>query len=303
MRIVLNLYNVGLGNNGGSRTIIRCSETLSKLGHEPVLYSNHPSKYTWHTPKVKITQDENEIFGDAIIATGYHSVSHTLQSKIHRKFYYIRGFETWQASETDLISSYKKLKCMVNSIWMYKYLRSNDVKSIVVYQGLDFDRFYNKNEKRENVIGALFSNRHITKRHQDAIEISRKTGYKLLMLNKDINNPNNKELNDWYNKIKIWISTSELEGLHNPPMESALSGCALICNDAIRSGTKDFAFNEKNCLVYPQRNLNIACQNVERLMKDEELCRKLNNNMVNTLKEKIGSREKNMAKLINYLQE
>ena len=51
MRFVFNLLDVGLGNNGGSRTIIKCGEALASLGIEVIMYSNVQSGYTWHEPK------------------------------------------------------------------------------------------------------------------------------------------------------------------------------------------------------------------------------------------------------------
>jgi len=304
MKIVFNLYNTGLGNNGGSRTLVKCGRVLCKLGHEIIFYSNVLNKYTWHNLKnIQFIVGNKCPNGHVVIATGYYSVEDVLRSKIKKKFYYIRAHELWNASEKKLLSCYRSLKCIVNSEWLKKYLSSHNIKSELIYPGIDDNKFCVKQVERENIFGALYSKLHKTKRHEDAVKISQKTGYKLEMLNRDIKNPKEKVLNNWYNKIKVWFAPTELEGLHNPPIESSLSGCALICTDYIRNGMNDYAVHGKTAMVYPARDLNIASEYLNKLMMNEELRLKLQNNMVELLNEKIGSRGRNMRKFIKYLKQ
>jgi len=304
MRIIFNLYNTGLGNNGGTRTVIKCGEILADLGHEVIMYTNVSSRYTWgNIKKVKILVDDKPPKCDIVIATGYHSVENTLRTNADKKYYYIRAYEQWNANEYKLLESYRKLNCIVNSSWLYKYLKKNNIQSEIIHQGLDFNIFYiKKNITKKDRMGAIYSERHKTKRHVDAISVSKMIKCQLKMLNKDLKNPSEEELNIWYNKIKVWFAPTELEGLHNPPMEACLAGCALVCTDHNRSGMSDYAIHNKTALVYPARDLKAAGSFVRQLLDDNDLRLRLNKNMVERLVVKIGSRKENMKKLIEYIK-
>jgi len=303
MKIIFNLQNVGLGNNGGSRTLIKCADVLSGLGNEVVLHSNHKSRYRWHTidKGVKMSLSNKIPNGDVIIATGYGSVSSTVSSKISKKFYYIRGFELWNAKKKNLLNSYKSLKCIVNSSWLYDYLLSRGIKSDIVYAGLDFDIYYDKEEARGDIIGGLFSKRHKTKRHSHVIDISKKCKKKLVMLGRECRNRPFSEINEFYNGIKVWVSTSELEGFHNPPTEAAMCGCAIVCTDHHRGGVSDYAINNETALIYPSGDLKFAAKCVMRLMNDYKLRNKLDKNMKALLSSKIGDRESNMKRFMEVI--
>lgn len=296
MRIVFNLQFTGLGNNGGSRTLIKCAEALADLGHD-VIISASSNKYTWHK-KIKVPITKNIPECDIIIATGVSSVKSTLNfNKAKKKFYYIRGFEIWVAKEKRLIKTYKSLNCIVNSEWLRDYLTEHQIRSELIYPGLDFNDFYVTNKNRENIIGGIFSKRHKTKRHEDVIELGERLGYKVLLLNRDIKNPTVPELRDFYNKISVWVSPSELEGLHNCPHEAALCGCSLVVTNHKQGGVSDYA-NDQTALIYPAGNLNVAAERVKQAMTDGQLRQDMQAKMGELLETKIGSREQNMKKMI-----
>ena len=303
MRIIFNLKKVGLGNNGGSRTIIKSAETLASLGQEVVIYSDISNKYTWETLKnnVQFIKSKKIPKGDVIIATGIGSVKSTIISNFKKKFYYIRGFEIWAAKKDILLKSYKSLKCIVNSGWLQKMLADKGIKSDLIFNGLDFDDFYNISIDRRNSLGCLFHKKHKTKNYSFVKKSSDNGGIPLLSLNKDIKNPTPQELNKWYNTIKVWVASSELEGLHNPPMEASLSGCGLVTTNHPRSGTQDYSIHEYTSLVYSHGDKKDALKCFERLINDDKLRETLNTNMVELLKTKIGTREANMMKMLEVL--
>ncbi len=297
MKIIFNLHNVGLGNNGGSRTLLLCAENLALYGDEVVMFSNHKSKYSWHKPKgIHFAYGNTQPKCDVAIATGYKSVSHVRKSNADRKYYYIRGHELWQQKHEKLVKSYKSLKCIVNSEWLQKLLAENGVDSDIIYPGLDFEWFYSEKRNRSG-FGALYHNRHKTKRHGDAVQVAVQTGWPLQMLNKHIKNASPKDTRRFYNKFLAWFAPTELEGLHNPPMEAALCGCALVCTDHPCGGMLDYARHNETALVYPARNLKVAANYLDRIMHDDALRMKLVKNMNMVLRQKIGDRITNMHKL------
>ena len=303
MKIIFNLHNVGLGNNGGSRTLIRCGETLASMGHKVIMYSNIKSQYTWHSPKGIFFQTSlSSPSCDIAIATGIESVYNTVNSKAKVKAYYIRGYESWKATDKQLLSSYKKLRCIVNSEWIYKLLKDKNIVSDIVYPGLDFEWYKTSEDAfQRDIVGGLYHKKHKTKRHKDVIEASRISGFDCEMMNKDIINPSPKKQRRWYNSMKVWMAPTQLEGLHNPPMEASLCGCAVICSDHPRNGMSDFAIHNETALVYKDGDINQASSYIKELMANDGLRKNLNANMIKLLNNKIGSREKNMNKLMDIL--
>ena len=311
MRIVMNLHGLGLGNNGGSRTLIRCAETMARLGADVVIFSpdsasgealNH---YTWHAPcaEVKIVGGARQPEADVAIASGFLSVPSVCGSDAAVKVWYVRGFELWQAGgdEGRLSEAFRSMRCVVCSEWLQKELRRSGAPSEVVYPGLDFEWFYGTGGERGGA-GALFHARHATKRHEDAVAIAAAAGCGLRMLNRDVVNASPGQCRELYNGLRVWIAPTELEGLHNPPMEAGLCGCALVCTDHGRSGMSDYALDGETAMVYPARDIAAGAERVGALLRDEALRARLGGTLDRLLREKIGGRERNMSRLLDMLE-
>ena len=80
MRMVFNLQATGLGNNGGSRTLIKCAETLKELGVD-VKICSPTNRYSWHKISVEVVKRIPPC--DVLVATGYASVQSTRRFKFH----------------------------------------------------------------------------------------------------------------------------------------------------------------------------------------------------------------------------
>ena len=110
MKIIFNSVNSGLANNGGSQRIIRMALALKNFGNEAIIISNRKNRFTWFDFDHSIVQEANEDPTtwpkcDVIIATGcstiWETVAYPYLSK-EKKFYWIRGFETWAQKPADL---------------------------------------------------------------------------------------------------------------------------------------------------------------------------------------------------------
>ena len=98
MRILFNAYNCGLGNNGGSQTIIRSCEVLNELGHEACILTKTDT-YTFNTHKAPIIKDVplNGIeYFDAVINCSVWEVNHTLSLKHPNSYWWLRGWEDYR---------------------------------------------------------------------------------------------------------------------------------------------------------------------------------------------------------------
>ena len=243
---------------------------------------------------------------DVIIATGQSTVPSTMAHKrCNKRFWWVRGHEVWSTSEKQLNEYYRKIPCMANSIWLKEYIERVSKKNChLQFQGVDFDLWKNEKpwEEREFLIGGLYSSRHKTKNHWILEELEKK-GHSVTMLNRDIKSPTFEQQKDWYNNIKYWVSTSTLEGLHNPPMEAGLCGCALLTNSHPRNGTSDYdLFSYKYDAEDAQED---RVEEISQIVSagSDEIVKSFKSHLPNDIREKIGSREENMKKMLEIFKQ
>lgn len=309
MKIAFNSLNSGLGNNGGTKTIIKCCEVLNNLGHKCDIISN-VDNFTWFDHDPVIRYIPNDL--DVVIAVACTDVEFTLRMNVPKKAWYIRGHESWACGEERLRRYYNSgLFNIVNSKNLKQKLASYGASSVVVYQGLDLDTWKDRKLRSNGKvrIGCLY-NKKPTKRWADFVELAKILGtekYEYVGMGDTMRNdpfltyfkPNAsiKELNDVYNSCHTWFAPTELEGLHNVPIEAALCGCLIVCSDATLNGMGfDYAFNDNTAMVYESRNIEHAAELIRNPNLD------VVERMDNHLRNNIGSREKNMKKMISYLE-
>lgn len=300
MRIAFSMLHTGLANNGGTRTILLCAENLAALGHDVYIWGTR-GRYTWHVPKgVKFSYPDCPLV-DVMIATGWGSYKSVLNSKAAVRCNYMRVPEFWNAPEEKFLAVARQFPhTFVNSEWQHVYLSSHGIPSMVQYPGVDWDVFFDLEGERDGV-GALIHN-HGRKRSKDCREVERMTGLKWQCVGRDVKNLNSPQLNRFYNKLKVWFAPTELEGLHNMPYEASMAGCGIVCTDHWRSGTSDYVVPDETALVYPARDLDAASAAVQRLLTDDTLRRKLQQNMLALLKERFGNRRFHMSLFADTLQ-
>lgn len=302
MRICFNVNGVGLANNGGTRTLVRSAETLRSLGHDAFFFSG-PSAYTWHKHDVPLRGGDQHPVADVSIATGCGSVASVMRYT-GRRAYYVRGLELWKASEDRLLDGFRKLSggVFVNSEWLLGYMHERGVKAQLQYPGLDGHLFFDNGDHELRAgVGALRNNRHVTKRDGDIDELQARLGFEVQCLNRHIKRADPVRLNKWYNDLKVWFAPTELEGLHNPPMEAAMAGCALVCTDHARSGMSDYAVHGKTAMVYPARNISKAAEYVKLLLDDDAFRVRLVVNLQQRLNKLMGPRAEQMEQFASRL--
>ena len=290
MKIIFNLLGVGLGNNGGSRTLVRLADELAALGCSVNIAATEYRNYTLTPLRVPICSKLEPC--DALIATGYRSVGSTLQyNKAERKYYYIRGLEIWQAKELALRRSFTSgLQCITNAQWIQQYIQQLGVACAWVPQGIDFHVWVDQHRKRKVDLGGVYHTKHQSKRHDAVLETARLANCSVSLLGKDVLAQRDDELVTCYNRFLVWMSPSENEGLQNCTMEAALSGCALVLSDHPRNGAREYAIDRETCLVYPSRDLSIAAECVSRLIGDNRLREKLIQNARNAIRQIVGTK-------------
>ena len=310
MKLAFNSINSGLGNNGGSRTIIKCAECIELLGHRCDIIAN-VDNFKWFEHKPVINYLPPDL--DVLIAVACSDVVPTLKLNAPKKAWYIRGHENWTMSDEQLGQLYNSgIFNIVNSGGLQQLLATYGADSKVVYQGIDFDWWENKNVRSNDKIriGCLYQEKP-TKRWVDFVELAKILGhdnYEYIgvglnerndeFLTKYWQNASKEDLNEAYNSCHIWFAPTELEGLHNVPIEAALCGCLIVCSDAPMNGMGfDYAFDGNTAMVYHARDIKHAA----------ELIRNPNwsvvERMYNHLIKNVGSRKLNMKKMVEYLEE
>lgn len=323
MKIAFNLLNTGLGNNGGSSTIIKSANALIELGHDVSIIDSGKNRHTW-TPllaKHIIIKDIKDVpESDIIIATGIKSVDSMDLLKAKNKVWWIRGYETWNLPEEGIINKIKSSNTIkiVNSICLQKKLDSFGVYSTIMRPGYDLNELTptDSRDRRVSYLGGIYNEgkKRKDKRTEwifDAYRsVKSKYNIMLMMYGSDgvptygvtqfFKNPKPEEKNKIYNNIDIWLAPSKLEGLHIPPAEAMLTECPVITTNAEMSGTQDYIINNETGLV-SEDNIEDFKSKLEFLINSKEERLKLGKNGREAIL-KIGDRKSNMLKMVEFFE-
>jgi len=326
MKIIFDLRSVGLGNNGGSMTLIKSANALVELEHEVYFIDSGKNQHTWTPLKAKHIVSKNIADipdADFIIATGYKSVAHTVNApeRLGTKAHWIRGWETWQMPEKRIVKTILKAPTikLVNGICLQRKLETYNCDSTIIRPGYDLHELLptSSREGRKRItLGGLYAHKKHwkIKRTQWIFDVykelkSRHNNIDLWMFGNDaiagglvdnyFQQPTIKQKNYLYNNIDIWLSPAMQEGLHMPPAEAMMTGCPVVGTNAEMSGTADYLINDFNGIVANNKFESFST-NVEKLVIDENKRLKFGKNAVITMK-RMGDRKHNMNILINYL--
>jgi len=321
MRIIFNLKNCGLGNNGGSLSLIKSANTLVDLGHEVIILDSMKNQHTWNPLKAEHIIG-GEPSADAVIATGYKTVSSTLSlpDRCGKKYHWIRGWETWQMPEHKIVEKILKVPTikMVNGVCLQKKLLKYNVESEIIRPGYDTYELFPlpevKLKTEDFIIGGLYNTRHKSKRTDWIIKASnqlkKRYDIKLWMFgDKNVNDksidryfcrPNNSDKNFMYNSCNIWLSPSNNEGLHICPAEAMLTKCPVVTTDAEMSGTEDYVFSGINGLV-TKDDFNQFLGRIKYLINNENVRHKMGE-LARVQILSMGDRKLNMKVLVDFLQ-
>jgi len=326
MQILFNLLYTGLGDNGGSLSIIKSANTLSELGHDVKIVSSGSNYNTWEKLKVPhvIPTSSGGPFpsADVVIATGIKSVASTNMFDAKLKLHWIRGWEIWNRPEKKIVKILKESPTIkiVNSICLQNKLKQFGIDPYVIRPGYDFDDYFPINIRipKQVVLGGLYNEggKRKTKRTQWIFEcykrLKDKFGQKLSLVmygNEGFpsiqefvfySNPTIPQKNYVYNTTDIWLVPSELEGLHIPPAEAMLTGAVPVTTSAEMSGTQDYITHNETGIV-SENNLESFIMEVEKLVKDPEKRKRLGEKGRERILS-LGDRTTNMKRLIELLE-
>jgi len=85
--------------------------------------------------------------------------------------------------------------------------------------------------------------------------------------------PSDDELANLYASCDVFVLPSFLEGLPVPPLEAMACGGAVVLTDCM--GTRDYAEDERNCLMVPPRDPDALANAITRVLSDQNLAESL----------------------------
>lgn len=327
MRIIFNLLNCGLANNGGSDTIVRSANTLVDLGHRVTIVDNINCSYTWGAIKAEHRNVRNPADipdADAVISTGFKTVVESLSfpAQCGKRFHWIRGWETWTYPEPYIVNTILRYPVtrMVNGIQLQKKLAGYGVASHLVRSGYDFGQFSCLNARNGSdqvILGGLYntgkkrSGKRMDWIFEAAKRLKQELNITLWMFGIDkklksestaayFQEPSLQTKNQIYNQVDIWLAPTVLEGLHKPPAEAMLTECPVVGTEAELSGMSDYLVHNKTGLV-ADNNLESFVEQVRLLVADKELRRRLGKQARQAVLA-LGDRKTNMQKMIEVLE-
>lgn len=313
IRIVFNALNSGLANNGGTRTILKCCEVLNKLGHHCNVVAT-VDKFSWFNHRRVVSYIPDDL--DVMVAVAC-SDALAMESRLrdpYKKAWYIRAHENWAMSDGILGALYRNPALnIVNSKGLQKKIKEDyHANSVVVYQGIDFDWWEDRDLRPKDKIriGALHT-KQPRKRWKDFVKLAKILGpekYEYVGMGSTAPeetgflsdfkvNANVEQLNNLYSSCHIWFAPTVNEGLHNVPMEASLCGCLVVCGKEPLNGMMhDYAFDGKTAMLYDKKDIQQAAE----LIKNPNWS--LVSNMQDHLRFEIGTREDNMRKFVSVLE-
>jgi len=275
----------GLANNGGTRTILKSAEVLRALGHRVDVVAT-ADRFKWFDhPKVlhKIPKD-----ADAVVAISVSDIKHMHRhAKGMRMFYWARGWETWQIPEEKL---FKRLRAgqtnIANSSGLQKRIEAV-APCELCWAGMDFPKV--KPYGILGKIGFLGRTIHKSKRYDLCEKLIKELSTREFKILKGIKEDQRAE---FFGDIACWFAPTESEGFHNPPAEACMYGAFVVCNRLPNNGMTDYATDE-TAVRYDTFDEALEAVKSDGYQKGEK--------MREVLKEKIGSREKNMKMFVEVL--
>lgn len=284
MNIVFYAASSGLGNNGGSRTILKSAQTLRDMGHTVDIVAG-VDRFTYfdHPPAVGHIPAHT----DVVIAVSWMDVESMHKDWPGPCAWWLRNWDTHRLTEPEICRLAAVQPTCVNGEFIQRRFRRAGIESEVVYQGIDFDMWIATDRPRGRMVGTI---QRGEQRYRycdfERLAVISKGCFGFDSVAKSDN------MAEWYQSIDFYFAPQILGGLSNPPMEAAMCGALIVCPGIEESGLDDYA-NSETAIIYD--NL----EDVPELLKAADFGKVAK--MQEVLKNKIGDRKKNMQKLIDFL--
>ncbi|MFH1093829.1 MAG: glycosyltransferase [Candidatus Omnitrophota bacterium] len=302
----------GLDVSGGVKVILEYCNNLVQRGHLVNVLSLSSSTPDWFdlNPSVRIIETDQDSYvkllpiSDILIATLSDTVPlvYNAPKKAGQKYYFIQHLEPLVHPGMKFMYAYGlPLQKMTVSKWLKNIIEENTHDRVeLVSLGINHEQLYpepslrQRYDKKSIRIGMVYSQllfkgaedgmksiALVKKQYKNAKCILMGTQPKPAKVTCDEywHNPQQQNLNEFYNSCDIFISASWLEGFGLPSLEAMSCKCVVACTD--QKGNRDYAINEETALVSPIQKNELLTANIIRLIEDKRLCALLRENAYN----------------------
>jgi len=250
---------------------------------------------------IKYVPSYNEKYipdGHIVVATAWQTAPYVASYSVEKgkKFHLFMHYERlWSegCNDVDRFSYRLPLKKIVVSSCLQQTLKEEFKEdSILIRTPVDLEVFYQTREGyNKNKRICMLRHPSAWKGVSEGIEALRLTkrqhpDTQLVMFGshtKQINfeceyhyRPTNDELREIYNSCDIFLCPSWREGFGLPSAEAMACRCALVTTD--HGGSRDYAIHGKTALVSPPKNPEALAENLNKLLGDEELLKRIAQN-------------------------
>lgn len=242
---------------------------------------------------------------NSILATAWPTAKdvYNLNNNKGNKYYFIQGYEIWSGKKEEVDQSYLlPLKQITIANWIKELMvgKFKRTDTQIVYNGIDFNEFNNKNKKFENhnkqIVCMMYSKSEF-KGYKEGLEAfesvkSRLPELKLILfgMEKGENipsyaefhlNPSREELKSIYCKSDVFIFPSKFEGWGLTPLEAMACKCAVVGTNV--GAINEIGVNGENVLISEPGDVEVLAQNLYEILNDIELMKKISINGYNTV--------------------
>ena len=247
---------------------------------------NFKIKYIPYPSKVFVSK------ADVYVATSWTSAYLVNDIRSDKKIYFVQDYETWTGNKKAVDRSYKlDLQKIVVSTYLKNLLKDKfNEDSEIVLNGIDFNKFDNKEKKDFNVRTILFMDHSLkNKNTADAVMAvenihTKYPDIKFICFGRDRytkmpdyiefhKDPDDSEIITLYRKADVFLFTSLYEGFALPPAEAMACKCAVAGYNT--AALPDYTINNETALLCEAGKVDELCLNVEKLINDSKLLEKI----------------------------
>lgn len=237
---------------------------------------------------------------DVVIATAWETSYQVnrLSDIKGEKFYFVQDYELWYNPKMAKESYNLPLKKVVIAKWIEQRLvnECGEHGSIIINNGIDSNIYKNLQkrykESNEQIVFLMLYNKQERKGMQDGIDAFRNLRRKydniqliLFGFSYDneygdefevVVNPSKTELIKLYSLADIFLFPSHIEGWGLPVLEAMSCKCAVVATNV--GCIIDIGKDEENCMISEPRDIENFEKNMEKLLVDYNLRKKISEN-------------------------
>src|SRR5918994_3082956 len=228
---------------------------------------------------------------DAVVASAWQTAEWVCEYPQQKgeRFYLIQHLETWSGAEDRVMATWGlPLRKIVIARWLQELATSMGEHAEYIPNGLDFQAFGIDiaPAARKPATGLMLYHEAEWKGSSDGLTALVRVKQRLPALEVALfgvpfapsdlpawiryhRQPTQELLRALYNQSAVFVAPSRVEGWGLTASEALMCGCALAATDA--GGHREFAFHEETALVSPAGQPGALADNIERLIRDDDL--------------------------------